>query len=265
MVVLRHAVLSWILAGLVVSAAGAADDPLARARLLYNQRQYEAAVTAADQARATPAHADAANLIAARAFLERYRESAVSDDLTSARDRLRGVNPQRFSPRERTEYVVGLGETLFFDGAFGAAANIFDSMLQSRDLIAQDARDRMLDWWASAIDRQARPRPDIERHGAYQGIRVRMGEELAAHPASGAAAYWLAAAARAQGDLQSAWEAVQSAWVRAPLAVDGGTALRADLDRLVLRAIVPDRAKATAQPPEVLRAEWERFKEKWKQ
>jgi hypothetical protein len=31
----------------------------------------------------------------------------------------------------------------------------------------------------------------------------------------------------------------------------------------VLRAIVPDRAKVTAQPPETLRQQWEVFKERW--
>jgi hypothetical protein len=44
---------------------------------------------------------------------------------------------------------------------------------------------------------------------------------------------------------------------------DKGATLRADLDRLVLRAIVPDRAKATAQSPESLRIQWEQFKERW--
>ena len=244
--------------------AWAADDPLAHARLLYNQRQYEAAVRAAEQARMTPARADAADLVAARAYLERFRETAASDDLTNARDRLRRLDPQKFGPRERAEYVVGLGETLFFEGAFGAAATVFDSVLNSRDALPGDARERVLDWWASAIDREARPRPDIERQGVYQRIRTRMDEELATHPASGAAAYWIAAAARAQGDLQAAWDAAQAGWVRARLASDKGAALRADLDRLVLRAIVPDRAKATAQPPETLRAEWERFKESWR-
>jgi hypothetical protein len=259
----RAFVLSWLLPALLGSRLGAADDPLARARLLYNQRQFLAAVNAAEQARLTPARADAADLIAARAYIERFRESAASDDLTNARDRLRRLNPQRLGPRERVEYVVGLGETLFFDGAFGAAANILDTVLRGRDALAGDARDRLLDWWATAIDRETRPRPDIERQGAYQRIRARMDEELASRPASGAAAYWLAAAARAQGDVQSAWEAAQAGWVRATLAADRGTALRADLDRLVLGAIVPDRAKATAQTPEMLRAEWERFKERW--
>jgi hypothetical protein len=246
------------------ASAAAADDPLARARLLYNQRQYDAAVHAAEQARMTPSRADAADLVAARAYLERFRESAASDDLTNARDRLRRLDPQKFGPRERAEYVVGLGETLFFEGAFGAAATVFDSVLNSRDALAADARERVLDWWASATDREAKPRPDIERQVVYQRIRTRMDEELATHPGSGAAAYWIAAAARAQGDLQAAWDAAQAGWVRARLASDKGATLRADLDRLVLRAIVPDRAKATAQSPETLRADWERFKDSWR-
>jgi len=253
---------AWLAIG--PGSVWAADDPLARARLLYNQREYEAAVHAAEQARLTPARADAADLVAARAYLERFRETAASDDLTNARDRLRRLDPQKFGPRERAEYVVGLGETLFFEGAFGAAATVFDSVLQSRDALAGEARERVLDWWASAIDREARPRPDIERQFVYQRIRTRMDEELATHPGSAAAAYWIAAAARAQGDLQAAWDAAQAGWVRARLASDKGVALRADLDRLVLRAIVPDRAKATAQPPETLRADWERFKESWR-
>ena len=244
--------------------ARAADDPLARARALYNQRQFQAALSAAEQARLTPARADAADLVAARAYLERYRESAASDDLTSARDRLRRLDPARLAPRERVEYVVGLGETLFFDGSFGAAAAVFDSVLLGGELLTGDARERVLDWWATAIDRDARPRPDIDRQGAYQRVRARMESELAGHAGSAAAAYWIVAAARAQGDLQAAWDAAQAGWVRAPLASDRGAALRADLDRLVLRAIVPDRAKATAQPAETLRLQWEQFKERWK-
>jgi hypothetical protein len=249
---------------ITAAPAWAADDPLARARVLYNERQFEAAVNAAEQAaRITPARADAADLVAARAYLERFRESEGSDHLSSARDRLRRIDPLRLAARERDEYLVGLGEALFFDGAFGAAATVFDSVLKSRDAMSADARERVLDWWANAIDREAKPRSDIDRHGMYQRIRTRMEEELAARPGSGSAAYWVAAAARAQGDVQAAWDAAQSGWVRAPLTTDRGARLRADLDRLVLRAIVPDRAKATAQSPESLRMQWEQFKERW--
>ena len=241
----------------------AADDPLSRARLLYNQGQFEAAISAAEQARLTPARADAADLVAARAYLERFRASATPGDLVNARDRLRRIDPQRFAARERAEYVVGLGEALFFEEAFGAAANVLEPIVRSPDALIGDARERVLDWWASALDREAKPRPEIERQGVYQRIRARMEEELAAHPGSGAAAYWLAAAARAQGDVQAAWDAAMAGWVRAPLASDRGVALRADLDQLVLRAIVPERARATAQTPESLRQQWEAFKQRW--
>jgi hypothetical protein len=259
----RAVAFSWLIA-VPAGVASAADDPLARARLFYNARQFEAAVNAAEQARLLPARADAADLVAARAYLERFRDSAASDDLTNARERLRRIVPARFEPRERVEYIVGLGETLFFDAAYGAAATVFDSVLKSGASIAADARERVLDWWATSVDREAKPRPEIERLGVYQRIRARMEDELATHSGSGAAAYWLAAAARSQGDLQGAWDAAQAAWVRAPLAPDGGARLRSDLDLLVVRGIVPDRAKASAQPADTLRLQWEQFKERWK-
>lgn len=240
-----------------------ARDALGQARLLYNHGQFGDAVAAADHARRTPALADAADLIAARSLLEQFRETAEADALTSARDRLRRLNPQRFDARERLEFIVGLGEVLFFDESFGAAADVFESVLRNADGPGGDARERVLDWWASALDRQAWPRPDIERQSVYQKIREVMRQELAARPSSATAAYWLAAGARAQGDLQAAWDSATAAWVRAPLASDRGVALRADLDRLMLRAIIPERARATAQPPENLRAEWDKFKEKW--
>src|SRR5260370_723543 len=106
-------------------------------------------------------------------------------------------------------------------------------------------------------------RLDIEGRAIYQRIRTGMRDEIATHPTNGTAAYWLAASAQAQGDLQAAWDAAQAGWVRAPLASDRGAGLRADLDRLVLRAIVPDRAKILGQPADSLRVQWEEFKERW--
>src|SRR5436305_13106744 len=100
------------LVSLIALPIRAADDPLARARLLYNQKQFDAAVGAAEQARLVPARADGADLVAARAYLERFRASASNDDLTNARERLRRLDPQKLAPRERVEYIVGLGEAL---------------------------------------------------------------------------------------------------------------------------------------------------------
>src|SRR5215217_3477362 len=130
---IRIVVFSWLITA--ATAVAAADDPLTRARLLYNERQFAAAVSAAEEARLMPARADSADLIAARAYLERFRDSAASDDLTNARERLRRIAPGRFDPRERVEYIVGLGETLFFDGAYGAAATVFDSVLKAGALV----------------------------------------------------------------------------------------------------------------------------------
>lgn len=238
-------------------------DPLARARLLYNQRQFEAAVAAAEEGRRAPERADSADLVAARAYLERYRESAASDDLTNARDRLRRINPERLGPRERVELIIGFGEALYFDDSSGAAAGVFESVLAGAGL-SPDARERVLDWWASSLDRDARPRSGLDRQIVYQKIRDRMQLELGANPANAAASYWLSAAAWGQGDHQAAWDAAQAGWVRAPLTSDRGAALRGDLDRLVQRAIIPERARALAQTQANLQAEWEQFKEKWK-
>jgi hypothetical protein len=263
--VLRVFVSSWLIQVVPGATAAAADDPLVRARALYNARQFDLAVGAAELARLVPSKANAADLVAARAYLERFRVSGASDDLTNARERFRRLNPGGFSPRERTEYIVGLGETLYFDGAYGAAATVFDTVLQqSLDTLPSDARDRVLDWWATAIDRDAKPRPESERLAAYQRIRSRMEAELVRAGESATAAYWLAAAARGQGDLQGAWDAAQAGWVRAPLSAGRAEAVRADLDQLVVRGIVPDRARALAQPVDALRLQWEQFKERWK-
>jgi hypothetical protein len=239
-------------------------DPLARARMLYNQRQFEAAVNAAEEARRNLDRADSADLVGARAYLERFRLSGAPDDLMKARERLGRLTPVRFSPRERIEFIVGLGQTLYFDDAPGAAAAVFETVLAAQNGLTMEARERVLDWWASALDRDARPRSDLDRQGVYQRIRDRMAEELVMNPGSATATYWSSAAARGQGDLHSAWDAAQAGWVRAPLAPDRGVELRGDLDELVQRAIVPERARILAQPPETLRLEWERFKERWK-
>jgi hypothetical protein len=262
---MRRAGLVLFLVLLAPPGVRAADkpDPLSEARQLYNQRQFDAALGAAERARLTSAVANRADLIAARAYLERFRDSAASDDLTSARERLRRVDPRRLDPLERTEFIVGTGEALFFEGSFGAAADVFETVVDSGSLLPADSRDRVLDWWAIAIDRDAWQHPELARESAYQRIRVRMRDELTSHPDSSTAAYWLAAAARAQGDLQAAWDAVEAGWVRASLAIDRGAALRADLDRLMLVAIIPERARMLAQSADGLKLDWEKFKERW--
>jgi hypothetical protein len=242
-----------------------APDPLTQARILYNQGQFEAAVAAAERARLMPGLVDRSDLIAARAYLERYRETVAIEDLTRARERLRRVDPQQFDARERTEFIVGLGETLYFDESYGAAADLLESVLDggAGDALAEDARERVLDWWATAVDREAWTQPYTDQQGSYQRIRERMRDELTVRPGSAAAGYWAAAAARSQGDLEAAWYAVEAGWVRATLAADGGVEQRLALDQLMLLAIVPERARALGQSVDDLRLRWEQFKERW--
>jgi hypothetical protein len=246
------------------SAVHAADtvDPLFEARLLYNRRQFDAALVAAERARLMPALADRANLIAARAYLEKFRESGAADDLTNARERLRRIDPKRFDAPERTEFIVGLGEALYLDESYGAAAEVFETVLDNSNALLADSRDRVLDWWAIAVDRDAWLLPESGRKSAYQRIRARMHDELTTRPGSSPAVYWSAAAARSQGDFQAAWDAVQAGWVRAGL-TDRAAALRADLDWLMLVGIIPERARMLAQPAENLKLDWDKFKDRW--
>lgn len=254
--------LTMAVVGAVAWPAGAADDSLARARQLYNQRRFEAAIAAAEEAR-TPDRTDSVDLIGARALLERYRESSSDADLTGARERLRRVNPDRLTVTEQIEYLVGLGEHLYLAGAPGAAAAVFDNVLATSPALASAARDRVLDWWANAVDRDARPRAELDRQPIYQRLRERMRDELAMNPTSAVAPYWLSAAASGQGDHRAAWDAALAGWVRAPMNDDHGAELRAELDRLVRRLIIPQRARALGQPPESLEQEWDEFTVRW--
>src|SRR5262245_10866322 len=88
-------------------AAGA--DPLAEARRLYNLGQYENAAKMAREATKLSSTAEAARLVLGRIYLERYRQSAESEDLTQAVEALRLVNPQGLDRRERVELIIGQG------------------------------------------------------------------------------------------------------------------------------------------------------------
>ena len=259
-------VLVWcaLLVALAAPAAAADDRALlAHARSQYNAGDYDGAIVTAEEARRVATQSDSADLIAARALLERFRATASPDDLSQARDKLRRLVPDLFDNRERLEFIVGLGEALFFEDAAGAAAAVFESALDMTAVPLVDGRDQVLDWWASAVDYDARPRSEFERQVLYERVRTRMRSELAQHPNSATAAYWAAAAARGQGDYSGAWAAAEAGWVRAALAPDHGAALRGDIDRLVLRALIPERARATGLSPDTLRADWDAFKERW--
>lgn len=251
------------------AAPVAAADPLAEARRLYNQEEYDTAARYAREAAQVPATAESARLVLGRILLERFRRSADPVDLTEARDALIRTDAAALDPRERTELAIGLGEALFFEDRFGSASESFERALQRSGALGAAAHDGVLDWWATSLDRLALSKPREQREPIYRRIVERMERELAAEPASASAAYWFAAALRGAGNVERAWHAAMAGWVLARLGRDYGAALRADLERLVEQAIIPERAaqlnpKEPRQTADIMLAEWEAFKDSWR-
>ena len=261
--------LAFLLVVTLASIGAGPRDALSRARQFYNCQQYDAAIGAATEARQAPDLADAAALVLARAHLERFRMSANAADLMAARDALTRIHPARLPPSERVELIIGLGEWLYFDDRAGAAAEEFELALAHVDQRNPNARERVLDWWASALDRHAQLGLESDRRPLYTRIVQRMEEELRRDAGSAVASYWLVAGARGSGDLERAWDAAIAGWVRAPLAGDRREALRADLDRIVSQAIIPERARRTSSPEDsvqaiaMMRGAWDVLKQTW--
>lgn len=249
-----------------------APQPLAKARQAYNQGQFDAAIAAATEARKTPGVASSANLVLSRACLERFRAKFDAADLAAAHESLILVEPARLSPAERQDYTVGLGIAVYFEGRPGAAAELFETLLDapaSSPAPLLGERRALFDWWATAVDRAAQLAPDAGRRDFYLRILNRSQTELARDTAATAAGYWLAAAARGAGDLDRAWHAAIAAWIRSRPFADRAT-VRADLDQLVITAIIPERARAlntdardVAALATAMRAEWEQIKTSW--
>jgi hypothetical protein len=267
---LRAALRAVILAALAASTIAAASRPdfLATARRLYNEGHYDQALETAKPAAAVPATASSARLIMGRARLERFRKAPDAHELDEARADLRAVDPRALDPRERIELQVGLGELLYLEDRFGPAAELLEPVVEASATLAPDAHERALDWWATALDRQAQTLPAPDRAALYPRIIARMEQELRRDPSSAPATYWLAASARAAGDLDRAWAAVLAGWIRAALGRDRGVALRADLDKLMTMGIIPDKvARAPArdrrQALAAMTAEWDAFKKIW--
>ena len=247
------------------TAHAAEPSPLAQARMLYNAADYDGAIAAAVIARTQPATADAAALVEARAHLERYRHGGDGMDLTAAREALTSVHAAALSPRDQVDLLVGLGQSLYYADMFGAAAELFDTALDNGAALPDRDHLLLLDWWATALDREAQGAPPDRRARLAEQIADRMEEELRRDPGSAPANYWRAVAARTAGDVDAAWDAAVAAWVRAALS-PAAPQLRSDIDRLVTDAIIPERARHSDQPEavEAMRSEWNQIKEQWK-
>lgn len=271
---LRQAGLAIVLAVAGAVAAGAQPaprgvDPLDRLRQLYNAGDYDEVIRSAVVMLNQPGEPDTARLLLGRALLERHRSSANLEDLSEGRQALRGVDPHALDASDRVDLLVGLGEALYLDGEYRPAALVLGSALDQALWLPPSGREQLADWWATAVDRHAQTRPPDERAEIYLDVEQRLARHLVQFPDSSAALYWSAAAALARGALDLAWDRAVAAWVRAPMTPDRGAALRADIDRLVVRALVPERVKRLpgasdgTDAANSLLAEWEIIKEQW--
>jgi hypothetical protein len=249
--------------------ANLAAQPLAEARRLYNLGQHETAERTAREATESPNKADAGRVVLGRIQLERYVSRRILATLPPLAIRYAWSTPARSTPLSASSSPSDSPRSCLED-KFGAAAEMFESVRQRSALLGPAAHERVLDWWATALDRQAQTRPSDERFGTNTRNLDRMSEEIAEYPWSTAAGYWIAAGARASGDIERAWHAALAGWLRATLADDRGAALRADLDRLVTQAIIPERAARLAakggdakQARSSMTSEWEAFKRAW--
>ncbi|HYN06919.1 MAG TPA: hypothetical protein VES67_05980 [Vicinamibacterales bacterium] len=264
--------LAAILLGLVMAVAQTPPpDALTRARQAYNERRFEDAISAAAEAGKVAGRSDAARLVTARALLERYRDAAAPNeaDLVEARRLLKDIDRSKLAARDFIEHQVGLGEALYLENSYAAAAEFFATALARVALTEPETRDLVFEWWATALDHQAQFGPQADRRLLYTRILERSEEELARRDTSAVASYWLAAAAQGMDDLERAWGAAQAGWIRAGQLGQRGAQLRTDLDRLVRQVILPERARRLrleGDPRTALAlylTEWEDLKKKW--
>lgn len=265
----KTSALSAALVLCLANPAAAQRADLAKARGLYNARQFDAAIEAAVVAQKTPAIADSATVVNALAHLERYRERANPDDLAAARIALGTVRVSNLDARDNVDFLMALGEALFFEDDYGAAATLFESGVEAAIAQGPQTGEAMLEWWGSAVERHAEALDREARVVAFGRLRERMSAELSRRPGSAAAAYFLVVSIRGGGEPSEAWDAAIAGWVRARLAGARSADLRTDLDKLVLEGIIPDRVRAMAvdkraQAEFNLRAEWTVVKERWK-
>ena len=261
-VALAAAALCWAPAA-AQEAPAREPAALAEARARYNEGDLDGAIAAAAQARVQPDAAHAASLVIGRAYLERFRTTADALDLSSGREALASIDAAALGPADRAAWLVGLGQSLYLGGRPGAAAELFETALDDPQALAPADARTLLDWWASALDQEAGTSSEPRRAGILARISARMQAELGAAPGSAPANYWLAAAAFGGGDPEAAWDLAAAGWVRAQAEPVTAGVARADLDRLVLTAIVPALARTRGVAEATLAAEWALFKESW--
>lgn len=249
-------------------APATADDLVTEARMRYNDGQFDDAIALAAEAW-RESESPGAAVVLARSRLERFRVWGDPDDLDVAHGLLRTIDLRELSTAERHEWELGVATSLYWQGDYGPAAEVLDQLLRASSPEGPD-RERLVDWWASAVDQMGHRLGKEERRRIYDRLVRRLESELVQYPDSPSAAYWLVEAVRGAGDTERAWSLGAATWIRAG---QGNAALRIDLDRLMLQGIIPDLAVSRiGLPPEdpetiavmaQLAIDWEAVKARW--
>ena len=161
---------------------------------------------------------------------------------TRRKANLRAVDSRALDQSERIELQVGLAALLYYEDRFGAAAELLEPVVDSSATLAPDAHERALDWWATALDRQAQAQPAGERATSISGSPNGWSSSCGAIPDRAPRTTGWPRPRAAPATSIAPGRRRPPGWIRASLAPDGGVALKADLDRLVTTAIIPDRA-----------------------
>ena len=103
----------------------------------------------------------------------------IPSDLSAAREALGTVRAASLDERDQLELLLALGESLFLEDDFGAAAEILESGLDARRQRRRSSPKSMLEWWGSAVERQASGLAPEPRRRAFARLVDRMQGELA--------------------------------------------------------------------------------------
>jgi hypothetical protein len=243
-------------------------EALAMARQAYNAGRWDDALGWLAHARRLEPVASSAELVFARVTLERFRIDGDVEAVALARLAVRAIDPAQLTDGERQELRLATGGLLFAEEQFGVAAEVFEGVL-AEGPPASD-RERIFEWWAASLDRHAQLAPDGERQRWYRRLLEGVNAERRAGARTPTVVYWHAASLRGVDDLDRAWSVAVSGWIEAAqLEAVRRDSLRADLDRLIREAIVPERARLALPPadPAAVRAslveQWEALKSRW--
>ena len=163
----------------------------------------------------------------------------------TARKDLVSLNPRNLAPQEIIEWQIGLGTVLFLENQPGPAAEMFSTILPTaRARLSPAELDKLVEWWASTVASVAESQTGPTRKEAYIAMLRSVRDEIERNPLSWPASYWLVVAARGAGDLDGAWNAAVTGWIRAAASRQDGQHHREDLDRFVTQTLIPERAQA---------------------